>query len=41
VNKQEELLTILESNDINIDILKENDVCLMGGSILKLMMELP
>ena len=41
MNKEKRLLTILKSNDVNVDILKENDVCLMGGSILKLMMDLP
>ncbi len=35
------LLKILKSNNIDIDILKNNNVCLMGGSILRLFMGLP
>ena len=35
------LLKIIESNDIDIEILKENEVYLMGGSILRLFMDLP
>lgn len=35
------LLKILKSNNIDIEVLKNNNVCLMGGSILRLFMGLP
>jgi hypothetical protein len=35
------LLKILKSNNIDIEVLKNNNVCLMGGSILRLVMGLP
>jgi site-specific DNA-methyltransferase (adenine-specific) len=35
------LLKIIESNGIDMEILKENEVYLMGGSILRLFMNLP
>ena len=35
------LLKIIESNGIDIEILKENEVYLLGGSILRLFMDLP
>ena len=35
------LLKILKSNNIDIEVLKNNNVCLMGGSILRLFMGIP
>ena len=34
-------MKILKSNNIDIEVLKNNNVCLMGGSILRLVMGLP
>jgi len=35
------LLKILKSNNIDTEVLKNNNVCLVGGSILRLFMDLP